>query len=91
MVSRGLFGVVGRVPSRLSTREDAQTQVLCLSLHDGRVGWLLRPSSPPASLPPSLLQGCGVSLDLAGRPECHLEAQPQPTGERPMPHSGERG
>lgn len=46
---------------RLSTREDAQTQVLLPGLHDGEGGLRKRKQAPPTSCqshPPSLLQGC---------------------------------
>lgn len=59
MVSRGLLA--GYMPSRLSTREDAQTQVLCLSLHDGEGGLRKRKQAPPTSCQsPPHLHSCRV-------------------------------
>lgn len=57
MVSSGLLA--GYTPSRLSTGEDAQTQVLCLSLHDGEGGLRKTKQAPPTSCqPPRPLHPC---------------------------------
>ena len=59
MVSSRLLA--GYMPSRLSTGEDAQTQVLCLSLYDGEGGLRKRKQAPPTSCqPPPHLPPCRV-------------------------------